>query len=86
MQDQLVALSREVQATVFLVTHSIEEAVYVGDRIYEDVWGPQQIGMRAIWIPHSDLPPRQRVTVDATPDATVHELREILGVVTGWTA
>ncbi|MCA0290285.1 MAG: HAD family hydrolase [Actinobacteria bacterium] len=60
-------------------------AVYVGDRIYEDVWGPQQIGMRAIWIPHSDLPPRQRVAVDATPDATVHELREILGVVTGWT-
>jgi len=34
MQDQLVALSREVQATVFLVTHSIEEAVYVGDRIF----------------------------------------------------
>lgn len=33
MQDQLVALSREVQATVFLVTHSIEEAVYVGDRL-----------------------------------------------------
>ena len=31
-------------------------AVYVGDRIFEDVWGPQQIGMRAIWIPHSDLP------------------------------
>lgn len=34
MQDLLVNLSREVQATVFLVTHSIEEAVYVGDRIY----------------------------------------------------
>jgi NitT/TauT family transport system ATP-binding protein len=34
MQDQLVALSREVQATVFLVTHSIEEAVYVGDRLF----------------------------------------------------
>ena len=33
MQDLLVALSREVQATVFLVTHSIEEAVYVGDRV-----------------------------------------------------
>jgi NitT/TauT family transport system ATP-binding protein len=34
MQDLLVALSREVQATVFLVTHSIEEAVFVGDRLY----------------------------------------------------
>ncbi len=34
MQDQLVSLSREVQATVFLVTHSIEEAVFVGDRLF----------------------------------------------------
>lgn len=34
MQDQLVTLSREVQATVFLVTHSIEEAVFVGDRLF----------------------------------------------------
>jgi ABC-type nitrate/sulfonate/bicarbonate transport system ATPase subunit len=28
MQDLLVHLSREAQATVFFVTHSIEEAVY----------------------------------------------------------
>lgn len=34
MQDLLVALWREVQATVFFVTHSIEEAVYLGDRIF----------------------------------------------------
>ncbi len=34
MQDLLVSLWREVQATVFFVTHSIEEAVYLGDRIY----------------------------------------------------
>jgi ABC-type nitrate/sulfonate/bicarbonate transport system ATPase subunit len=27
-------LWREVQATVFFVTHSIDEAVYLGDRIY----------------------------------------------------
>lgn len=61
-----------------------ENAVYVGDRIFEDVWGPQQIGMRAIWIPHSDLPDNQRVAVEATPDAVVHELREILDVVDRW--
>jgi putative hydrolase of the HAD superfamily len=61
-----------------------ENAVYVGDRICEDVWGPQQIGMRAIWIPHSDLPDNQRVAVEATPDAVVHELREILDVVDRW--
>ncbi|MFV2066684.1 MAG: ABC transporter ATP-binding protein [Pirellulales bacterium] len=34
MQDLLVGLYREVEATVFFVTHSIEEAVYLGDRVY----------------------------------------------------
>lgn len=34
MQDLLVSLWRDVQATVFFITHSIEEAVYLGDRIY----------------------------------------------------
>ena len=34
MQDLLVSLWREVQATVFFVTHSIEESVYLGDRVF----------------------------------------------------
>ena len=34
MQDLLVTLWRQVEATVFFVTHSIEEAVYLGDRVY----------------------------------------------------
>lgn len=34
MQHLLIDLWREVQATVFFVTHSIEEAVYLGDRVY----------------------------------------------------
>ena len=34
MQELLVSLWREAQATVFFVTHSIEEAVFLGDRIY----------------------------------------------------
>jgi ABC-type nitrate/sulfonate/bicarbonate transport system ATPase subunit len=34
MQDLLIALWREVEATVFFVTHSIEEAVFLGDRVY----------------------------------------------------
>jgi NitT/TauT family transport system ATP-binding protein len=34
MQDLLVALWKEVEATVFFVTHSIEEAVFLGDRAY----------------------------------------------------
>ena len=34
MQDLLISLWREVQATVFFITHSIEESVYLGDRVY----------------------------------------------------
>jgi NitT/TauT family transport system ATP-binding protein len=33
MQDLLVNLWREQQATVFFITHSVEEAVYLGDRV-----------------------------------------------------
>jgi ABC-type nitrate/sulfonate/bicarbonate transport system ATPase subunit len=34
MQKLIVELWYEVQATVFVITHSITEAVYLGDRIY----------------------------------------------------
>jgi NitT/TauT family transport system ATP-binding protein len=34
MQDLLISLWREVQATVFLVTHDIPEAVFLGDRLF----------------------------------------------------
>lgn len=59
-------------------------AAYVGDRVFEDVHGPQQVGMRAIWIPHSDIPAGQRVEVTALPDATAHELLDVLAIVDGW--
>ena len=58
--------------------------VYVGDRPFEDVFGAQQIGMRAILVPHSDIPLTQQVPVEVHPDAVVQELREVLDVVTGW--
>lgn len=34
MQDLVLALWKQVEATVFFITHSIEEAVFLGDRIY----------------------------------------------------
>jgi len=34
MQDLIVKLWKDQEATVFFVTHSIEEAVYLGDRAY----------------------------------------------------
>ncbi|GLY30225.1 HAD family hydrolase [Kineosporia sp. NBRC 101731] len=58
--------------------------VYVGDRVYEDVHGAQRVGMRAVHVPHSDLPPDQQVPVEVTPDGTAHRLLDVLTLVDGW--
>jgi NitT/TauT family transport system ATP-binding protein len=58
MQELLVSLWREAQATVFFVTHSIEEAVYLGDRTYLFSSSPGTI-LREIKIPPSDRPPKE---------------------------
>jgi NitT/TauT family transport system ATP-binding protein len=34
MQDLLVSLWRELEATVFFITHDVPEAVYLGDRVF----------------------------------------------------
>jgi NitT/TauT family transport system ATP-binding protein len=57
MQDLLVGLWRELEATVFLVTHSIEEAVYLGDRVYLMSPGPGRI-VREMAVPPPDRPAR----------------------------
>ena len=59
-------------------------AVYVGDRPYEDVHGAQRAGLRAVLVPHSDIPADQQVPVDVQPDAVVQRLLDLLGVVDGW--
>ena len=43
MQDLLVRLWREVEATVLFVTHSVEEAVYLGDRVFVMATTPGRI-------------------------------------------
>jgi putative hydrolase of the HAD superfamily len=58
--------------------------VYVGDRPFEDVHGAQSVGMRAVLVPHSDIPPDQQVPVDVHPDAVVQRLVEVLDHVDCW--
>ncbi|GAB6897455.1 HAD family hydrolase [Kineosporia succinea] len=58
--------------------------VYVGDRVYEDVHGSQRVGMRAVHVPHSDIPLDQQVPVEVTPDGTAHRLLDVLDLVDGW--
>lgn len=61
-------------------------AVFVGDRPFDDIHGAQSVGMRAVLVPHSDIPDAQRGPVDGEPDAVISRLAELLPVVDGWTA
>jgi putative hydrolase of the HAD superfamily len=60
--------------------------VYVGDRLFDDVWGAQNAGLRAIHVPHSVIPAAQVGHTEGTPDAVVHRLAEIPGILDGWPA
>ena len=57
MQDMLVSLTREAEATVFFVTHSIEEAVYLGDRTFIISSAPGTI-LKKLPVPPPDFPAR----------------------------
>jgi len=46
MQRLITELWHDVEATVFLVTHSLSEAVYLGDRVWVMTRGPGTIGAR----------------------------------------
>lgn len=58
MQDLLVKLWREVQATVLFVTHSVEEAVYLGDRVFVMATTPGRI-VDEIRMPAPTAPARE---------------------------
>jgi putative hydrolase of the HAD superfamily len=60
-------------------------AAYVGDRLFEDIFGANRVGMRAVLLPHSQIPPSQ-LGVDGTPDAVIESLADLVGVVDGWLA
>jgi putative hydrolase of the HAD superfamily len=59
-------------------------AVFVGDRLYDDIHGAASVGMRTILIPHSEIPATQHGPVTGEPDATVQRLAEVLEVVDQW--
>ena len=55
--------------------------VYVGDRLFDDIWGAQNAGLKAIHIPHSAIPEEQHGHSEGDPDAVAHELAEIPALV-----
>jgi len=60
-------------------------AVYVGDRLFEDIFGANRVGMRAVLLPHSTIPASQ-LGEDGTPDAVIDSLADLIGVVDDWLA
>ncbi|HEX3592273.1 MAG TPA: HAD-IA family hydrolase [Pseudonocardiaceae bacterium] len=60
------------------------ECVYVGDRMYDDISGAKALGMKAVFVPHSKIPPEQQVPVDIEPDAVINDLPDLLPIVDSW--
>ncbi len=58
--------------------------VYVGDRLFDDIWGAHNAGLRAIHIPHSNIPVEQIGHTEGEPDAVAHRLSDVGKIVSGW--
>ncbi|HEY6739222.1 MAG TPA: HAD family hydrolase [Actinopolymorphaceae bacterium] len=58
--------------------------VYVGDRLFDDVWGAKSVGMRAVHVPHSRIPAEQIGHTEGVPDAVVQRLSDLLPLVDAW--
>lgn len=55
------------------------EAVFVGDRLWDDIEGARRFGMRSVWIRNGEVP-----AYDVEPDAVVDHLDELVAVVDSW--
>lgn len=61
-----------------------QACVFVGDRLFDDIWGAANVGMRTILVPHSDIPAEQVGHSVGEPDAVAHRLREVHEIVSAW--
>jgi len=60
-----------------LAVEDPDRCVYVGDRLFDDIWGAHNAGLKAIHVPHSDIPVEQHGHSEGEPDAVAHELSDI---------
>jgi NitT/TauT family transport system ATP-binding protein len=76
MQDLALALWRDVHATVFFITHSIEEAVFLGDRVYVMSNSPGTM-LEELALQMSDRPSKE-MQRDSSFQETVYHLRDLI--------
>ena len=76
MQELLVDLWKEAQATVFFVTHSIEEALYLGDRVYVFSGSPGTV-IHQMVVPAPTMPAKEMLREREFVDRLC-EIRDIL--------
>lgn len=76
MQDLLLQLWNEVEATVFFVTHSIEEAVFLGDRVHIYSNSPGTV-LKEMRLEPSDRPSREMQKVPRFQE-TVTYIRDLI--------
>jgi len=77
LQDEIMRLSVASRTTIFFITHDVEEAIYLGDRVVALAPNPGRIAE----IMDIDLPrPRNQLTTRETPSflRCRHHLRELL--------
>jgi putative hydrolase of the HAD superfamily len=58
--------------------------VFVGDRLFDDIWGAANVGMRTILVPHSDIPEGQFGHSKGEPDAIAHRLSDVYDIISAW--
>lgn len=58
MQALVAQLWQELEQTIFIITHSMEEAVYLGDRVYRMAANPGRI-VEEIQVPRPTIPPQE---------------------------
>jgi NitT/TauT family transport system ATP-binding protein len=76
MQSLLIRLWKEQESTVFLVTHSVEEAVYLGDYIFRLSAHPGRL-VEIISSPRPDQPPEVVRQSPAFLEMTRHLLQKL---------
>jgi putative hydrolase of the HAD superfamily len=57
------------------------QAVFVGDRPFDDIHGAKSVGMHAVLLPHSDIPDVQKGPVEGEADAVIQRLADLVAVV-----